>query len=212
MSQPFILDKDWRFYLGDEPGADFMGFDDASWREVDLPHDWSVEHPFDRHHASGTGYLPGGTAWYRKHFTLPEDVAGKRVRVTFQGVYKHARVWINSNYLGTRAYGYATFTYDISAFVRPGENVLCVRVEHEQVADSRWFTGSGIYRDVLLEVSDPIGFETDGLFVTTPEADADHAVVRVAYDAPGADGVRFTVIAPGDGNAARRGRRPQFSA
>ena len=150
MADAVLLNRDWRFYLGDEPTADFMGFDDASWRHVDLPHDWSVEHPFDRHYASGTGYLPGGTAWYRKHFILPENAAGKRVRVTFNGVYKHARVWINSNYLGTRAYGYATFTYDISAFVRPGENVLCVRVEHNEVADSRWFTGSGIYRDVLL--------------------------------------------------------------
>ena len=108
------LNLDWRFHLGDEPGADFMGYDDSAWREVTLPHDWSVEHPFDRHNASGTGYLPGGTAWYRKHFFLPEEAAGKRVRITFGGVYKHARVWCNSNYLGTRAYGYATFTYDVS--------------------------------------------------------------------------------------------------
>lgn len=86
---------------------------------------------------------------------MPEGVTGQRVRITFNGVYKHARVWINSNYLGERPYGYATFTHDITAFVRPGENVLCVRVEHSEVADSRWFTGSGIYRDVLLEISDP---------------------------------------------------------
>ena len=125
------LNLDWRFHLGDEPGADYMGYDDSAWREVTLPHDWSVEHPFDRHNASGTGYLPGGTAWYRKHFFLPEEAAGKRVRITFGGVYKHARVWCNSNYLGTRAYGYATFTYDVSEFVRPGENVICVRVEHD---------------------------------------------------------------------------------
>ena len=193
MSQPILLNRDWRFYLGDEPNADFMGFDDASWREVNLPHDWSVEHPFDRHHASGTGYLPGGTAWYRKHFTLPEEAAGKRVRITFNGVYKHARVWINSNYLGSRAYGYATFTYDISAFVRPGENVICVRVEHNEVADSRWFTGSGIYRDVLLEISDPCSFETDGLFITTVSADANQALLRVQYETAGADRVLFSV-------------------
>ena len=185
------LNLDWRFHLGDEIGADFMGWDDSAWRVVTLPHDWSVEHPFDRAHASGTGYLPGGTAWYRKHFTLPEDAAGKRIRVTFGGVYKHARVWINSNYLGERPYGYATFTHDITEFVRPGENVLCVRVEHEQVADSRWFTGSGIYRDVMLEISGMHGFVQDGVFVTSRlEADGT-AVLTIDYETHGADSVCF---------------------
>ena len=119
------LNRDWRFHLGDElMGApqfspDFMGYNDSAWRVVTLPHDWSVEHPFDRSNASGTGYLPGGTAWYRKHFELPADVHGKRVRVTFGGVYKHARVYINSNHVGSNAYGYTTFTFDISDFVRP---------------------------------------------------------------------------------------------
>ena len=93
------LNRDWRFHLGDmllgapHMSPDFMGMNDTAWRVVTLPHDWSVEHPFDPSNASGTGYLPGGTAWYRKHFELPEDVKGKRVRVTFGGVYKHARVY-----------------------------------------------------------------------------------------------------------------------
>lgn len=189
-----MLNQDWRFYSGDEQNADFMGFDDSAWREVTLPHDWSVEHPFDKQHSSGTGYLPGGTAWYRKHFTLPEDIGGKRVRVTFGGVYKHARVWINSNYLGSRAYGYSTFTYDISAFVRAGENVLCVRVEHEDVADSRWFTGSGIYRDVTLEISDPCSFETNGIFISTVSAHAGHAVLRIQYETANAHSAEFAVL------------------
>ena len=81
MNSKVNMNLGWRFYLGDEPGADFMGFDDSGWREVTLPHDWSVEHPFDKHNSSGTGYLPGGTAWYRKHFELPDCAAGKRVRV-----------------------------------------------------------------------------------------------------------------------------------
>ncbi len=191
------LNLDWRFHLGDEPAADFMGYDDNAWRVVTLPHDWSVEQPFDRCHASGTGYLPGGTAWYRKHFTLPEDVKGKRVRVTFGGVYKHARVWINSNYLGGRAYGYSTFTFDVSAFIRPGENVLCVRVEHEQVADSRWFTGSGIYRDVTLEISDWKAFATDGVFVTTKDVTDGIATVSVRYETLGGTGAAFDIV---DGN------------
>ena len=79
------INLDWRFHLGDVPDADFMGFDDSGWRSVTLPHDWAVEHPFDKCHASGTGYLPGGTAWYRKHFTLGEEVKGQRARLTFQG-------------------------------------------------------------------------------------------------------------------------------
>ena len=114
------LNESWLFHLGDEPGADYMGWDDRAWQRVTLPHDWSVEYPFDRRHSSGTGYLPGGTGWYRKHFVLPPDVGGKCVRVTFGGVYKNASVWINSNDLGKRPYGYSTFTHDISAFVRPG--------------------------------------------------------------------------------------------
>ena len=105
MSKTMLLNTNWRFHLGDDPAADFMGYDDRSWRLVTLPHDWSVEHPFDLCNASGTGYLPGGIAWYRKHFTMPEGVTGQRVRITFNGVYKHARVWINSNYLGERPYG-----------------------------------------------------------------------------------------------------------
>ena len=196
------LNRNWRFHLGDEAGADYMGHDDRAWPEVTLPHDWSVAYPFDKRNASGTGYLPGGTAWYRKHFVLPDDVAGKRVRVCFGGVYKHARVWVNSNYLGQRAYGYASFGYDVSAFVRPGENVLSVRVEHEEVADSRWFTGSGIYRDVTLEISDPRGFLPQGVFVTTETVNAEGtAVLRVRYETAGAEHATFT-LTDGQGNLA----------
>ncbi|MCH5287502.1 MAG: DUF4982 domain-containing protein [Christensenellaceae bacterium] len=189
------LNTDWRFHLGDEPGADLMGWDDRAWRQVTLPHDWSVEHPFDRSNASGTGYLPGGTAWYRKHFTLPESAAGQRVRITFGGVYKHARVWVNSNYLGERAYGYSTFTYDVSDFVRPGENVISVRVEHSEVADSRWFTGSGIYRDVTLEVTGRHGFAVDGVFVTTKAIEEDGtALLTVRYQTEGGHGAAFLLM------------------
>ena len=195
------LNADWLFHLGDEQGADYMGWDDRAWQKVTIPHDWSVEYPFDRRHSSGTGYLPGGTAWYRKHFSLPEDIRGKCVRVTFGGVYRNAAVWINSNYLGKRPYGYSTFTHDISAFVRPGENVLSVRVEHEETADSRWFTGSGIYRDVELEIADPVCFEKDGVFVSTDKAEGSAAVLKIEYRTVGADGARFELLAP-DGKQA----------
>lgn len=192
MGDYYNINKGWKFYLGDAAGADYMGFDDRAWRTVDLPHDWSVEHPFDKRHASGTGYLPGGTAWYRKSFTLPESALGKRVRLTFGGVYKHSQVWINSNYLGSRASGYATFTYDITDFAKVGENVISVRVEHNEVADSRWFTGSGIYRDVTLEITNTDCFEKDGVFVLTQSIDGD-AVISVEYKTIGCDGAEFAV-------------------
>lgn len=196
------LNSNWLFHLGDETGADYMGHDDRAWQPVTLPHDWSVTYPFDKRNASGTGYLPGGTAWYRKHFILPKTVKGKRVRVCFGGVYKHARVWINSNYLGQRAYGYASFGYDVTAFVRPGENVISVRVEHEEVADSRWFTGSGIYRDVTLEIIDPRGFRADGIFVTTEAVAEDGtATLRLRYETDGADAISFA-LADGQGTRA----------
>ena len=194
-----FINTSWKFHLGDVPDADFMGYDDNAWRDVTLPHDWSVEHPFDKSNASGTGYLPGGTAWYRKHFTLPDDINGKRVRITFDGVYKHSRVWINSNYLGGRAYGYSAFTFDISEFVRPGENVISVRVEHDQVADSRWFTGSGIYRDVILEITEMSCFEKDGVFVKTKAVDSDATTISIEYKTIDCEETEF-IIEDADGN------------
>ena len=194
MARNISLNLDWLFHLGDAPGADYMGYDDRAWQRVSLPHDWAVTQPFSRIHSSGTGYLPGGIGVYRRHFTLPQDIAGKKVTVTFGGVYNHARVWINSNYLGERAYGYSTFSYDISEFVRPGENVLAVRVSHTEVADSRWYTGSGIYRGVTLRVGDPVCFEENGVFITTDEILPDGAArLAIRFRAPSADQARFTV-------------------
>ena len=199
------INRNWRFHLGDVPDADFMGFDDSGWRKVTLPHDWAVEHPFDKCHASGTGYLPGGTAWYRKRFALGEEAKGKRVRLTFQGVYKHAKVWVNSNYLGFHAYGYTSFTYDVSEFVRPGENVIAVRVEHNDTADSRWYTGSGITRHVEIEITDLVCFAEGGIFASTVSADEEQAVVRVRYETLGADGAAFRLLTP-DGQCAAKGQ------
>lgn len=193
------INNDWKFHLGDVPDADYMGYDDRAWKNVTLPHDWSVEHPFDKSNSSGTGYLPGGTAWYRKHFVLPDDIKGKRVRITFGGVYKHSRVWINSNYLGGRAYGYSTFSFDISEFVKSGENVISVRVEHEQTADSRWFTGSGIYRDVTLEITEMSCFEKDGVFASTKSIDSGNGEIDIKYKTIDCDETEF-IIEDADGN------------
>jgi len=181
MDRVTSLNKGWKFHLGDVEYAYYKGFDDSGWLPVTLPHDWSVEHPFDKSYSSGTGYLRGGVGWYRLGFTLPKKIKDKAVFVTFGGVYKNSRVWCNTNYLGHRPCGYATFTHDITAFVQPGENVLALRAEHTDLADSRWFTGNGIYRDVQLFVLDPVHFPTDGVFVSTASADEKKAELRIAW-------------------------------
>ena len=195
MAENFQLNGDWRFHYGDAPGADYMGYDDRAWPLVQLPHDWAVAFPFSRKYSSGTGYLPGGTAVYRKHFTLPDDIGDKRVRVTFGGVYNHAQVWVNSNYLGGRAYGYATFSFEIGEFVRPGENVLTVRVSHEETADSRWYTGSGIYRNVTLTVSEASRFIPGSIFVSTRRLLPDgSAAVQISYRTEDCEKADLTVL------------------
>lgn len=177
------FNEEWRFHLGDIPDAQEPEFDDLAWRELRLPHDWSAELPFDPENgASGTGFLPGGTGWYRKSFVLPADDTRRMTSLTFDGVYRNSTVWLNGAHLGDRPYGYSTFTYDISEHLAPpGEtNVVAVRVERENVADSRWYPGSGIYRHVWLTRTHPIHFPEWGIFVTTPEIQPHQAMVQVA--------------------------------
>ena len=198
---PHLIDRNWLFHPGDAADADFMGYDDRAWRPVTLPHDWAVEYPFDRCHSSGTGYLPGGIAWYRRHLILDDSVQGKRVLLTFQGIYKRAKIWFNSNYLGQHAYGYTSFSLDVSEFARPGENVIAVRVDHSETADSRWYTGSGIDRHVFLDITDPVCFDRGGLFVSTLRASGQEALLRVRYQTLGGQSVRFRLLDP-EGRAA----------
>ena len=194
MTRENRLDLHWLFHPGEAEDAFYMGYDDRAWREVTLPHDWAVEYPFDRCWSSGTGYLPGGIGWYRKHFVLTEEEAAKHVRLTFQGVSRHTRVWINSNYLGQHAYAYTSFSFDITEFIRPGENVIAVRAEHAETADSRWYTGSGIDRHVILTLTDPVCFREHGIFAVTQEADEDTARIRIRYETDGAASVRFRLL------------------
>jgi len=125
-----LFNDAWRFHLGDAAGAEKPGFADAAWRALDLPHDWSIEGEFSEEHASATGYLPGGTGWYRKHFTLPAETAGRRVFLRFEGVYRNSDVWLNGHHLGHRAYGYIDFEYVGPQLVnnQPTSQFLAVRV------------------------------------------------------------------------------------
>lgn len=177
------LDFDWRFRRGDTPLGHDRELDDSDWRPVQLPHDWSIEGPFGPQHASGTGYAPGGIGWYRKRFTLGPGVEGKRVAVEFDGVYQNSEVWINGQLVGRRPFGYISFQYDLSPCLDfDGENVLAVRVDHSKEADSRWYTGSGIYRHVRLRITDPLAIAHWGTFVTTPRVTEDSAVISVQTD------------------------------
>jgi beta-galactosidase len=182
------LDIGWRFSTGDAPTATEPGFDDSGWRIVNVPHDWSVEGPFDPNMGSGNGFAPGGIAWYRRHFHMDPADAGKTVIAELDGVYDNAEVWLNGFLVGGRPYGFESFTCDLTRVVRFGDadNVLSVRVDHSRAADSRWYTGSGIYRHVRLCVADALHVAHWGTAVTTPVvtpgAASIHIETRVVND------------------------------
>ncbi len=175
------FDEGWAFHLGDVNGAQFKGFDDSEWRRLDVPHDWSIEQEFDEEHASAQGYLPGGIGWYRKTFTVPASDSGKVVEVLFDGVYQNSEVWINGHSLGKRPFGFITFSHELTEHLNyGGENVLSVRVDHSNDADSRWYTGSGIIRHVWLRKVNPVHVGQWGTFVRTPSVSEERAVVEVS--------------------------------
>lgn len=175
--------KGWRFHLGDVKGASEATFDDSGWRLLRLPHDWSIEGDFSPDHPAtpGGGALPGGIGWYRKSFELPGSWRGKRIFVDFDGVYRNSDVWINGHHLGFRPYGYSSFRYELTPYLRFGRerNVLAVRVDNSLQPDSRWYTGSGIYRNVWLVVTEPVYVDHWGTYITTPEVSTDKAKVVI---------------------------------
>lgn len=188
--QRLSLDPGWRFILGDPAGAERPAFDDRQWRRVDVPHDWSIEGTPQRDAPAGGrgGYFPTGTGWYRKAFRLPEGARGRVAWLEFDGVYQHSDVWINGFLLGHRPYGYSSFAYDVTRHLAPGVNVVAVRVDNSHQPNSRWYTGSGIYRHVWLTLADPLHVAHWGTVVTTPHADSAGAevVVRTRVENAGA--------------------------
>jgi beta-galactosidase len=181
------FDTGWRFFKGDAKGAELPSFKDAGWRVLAVPHDWSIEGPYDQANPAGRGggYLPAGTGWYRKRFTLPEGDAKQRVRIEFDGVMANSDVWINGYHLGKRPYGYSSFAYDLTGHLKFGKgqaNVLAVRADNSVQPASRYYTGAGIYRHVRLVSTAPVHFGPGGVFVTTPEAGAASATVAIKAD------------------------------
>jgi beta-galactosidase len=181
--QQLSFDSDWQFSLGDSPEADKAAFDDSKWRTLDVPHDWSIEGPFDQKNTTGGagGFLPAGIGWYRKHFTLPAGSGERRVFIDFDGVMANSDVWINGFHLGKRPNGYASFRYELTGHINFGTatNVLAVRADNSQQPASRWYTGAGIYRHVRLVVTGPVHFDHWATFITTPQVSNEQATVHV---------------------------------
>ncbi len=176
------FNKEWRFALDPVGDPSRPEFDDAAWRSLDVPHDWVVENscssnlPFYQ----ATGVIPGaGVGWYRKTFYVG-DLEQCKVQVLFDGIYNNAETWINGHRLGFHPYGYTPFHYDLTPFLRAdGENVLAVKVDHTRYADSRWYTGAGIYRNVQLVSTGLLHVPVWGIRITTPDVSAAAAKVVV---------------------------------
>jgi beta-galactosidase len=178
--QQQLFNADWKFHKGDLSGAEKTTFNDAGWRTLSLPHDWSVEGPFSNEWASGTGYLPGGIGWYRKTFTLPAQWNSKQVYIYFDGVYKNSEVFINGHSIGKRPNGFIPFQYELTKYLQPGgKNTIAVKVDHTTFADSRWYTGSGIYRNVYLIAANPVHIDQWGVAFSTPVVSATSATASI---------------------------------
>jgi len=178
------FNKGWLFTLDDNSSYAKPGIDSKKWRKLDLPHDWSIEGQFDSTHPARNagGALPGGIGWYRKSFTTTS--AGKKVYIEFDGVHRNSEVWINGQYLGKWPYGYTAFRYELSRWLKPAGqlNTVAVRVDNSQQPNSRWYTGSGIYRDVRLVVTNKTAVKHWGSFITTPDVSKTRATISVEHD------------------------------
>ncbi len=175
------FDKDWKFALGDFPKASQSAFNDANWRTLDVPHDWSIELENDKDAPGGgsIGFFPTGIGWYRKTFDISEFDPEKKYSVDFDGIYMNSEVWVNDTYLGKRPYGYASFSYDLTGLLKSKGNIIAVRVDNSQQTNSRWYTGSGIYRHVRLVETDKLHFEKWGVFFYTKSIDNESAKLYI---------------------------------
>jgi beta-galactosidase len=198
------FNNDWRFHRGDAPGAEAAGFDDSAWRVLDVPHDWSIEDradamndgagsewgtvtsptrvgPFDMYASEGnwaTGWTVGGVGWYRKTFIKPQLTPNGIAELRFEGVYMNCDVWLNGTHLGNHPYGYTEFAYDITSALKDGKNALAVRINNFG-RNSRWYSGSGIFRKVWLSTAGELRIPAHGVYVTTPEVSKESATVTL---------------------------------
>lgn len=184
LSRETNFNGDWKFYLGTASNAQNVSFDDSGWKSVTLPHDFSISQSFTVSGEAESGFLPGGTGWYRKSFTMPESCEGKRVILSFDGAYKDTTVYVNGTQAGENHYGYTAFAFDITDYLicdGSTENVVAVKVVND-LPSSRWYSGSGIYRDVTLLVTDSVHVALNGTYVTTPDISDGVGTVQVTAD------------------------------
>lgn len=191
----------WTFNLGDDESASAPDYDDSGWRKLNLPHDWAIEGDFSKDNPSGTGggALPGGIGWYRKVFTVDKADLGKRLYIDFDGVYMNSTVYINGHKLGTRPYGYISFSYDLTPYINwDGKNVVAVRVDNAEQPNSRWYSGCGIYRNVWLTRVAPVHVAQWGTFVTAENVSENGALLKihtkVQYDADSTETTQVTLL------------------
>ena len=171
------FDKDWRFVLADTATMAAVDYNDAHWRRLDVPHDWAIEGDFSASNPSGAGggALPGGVGWYRKHFEVKsEELKSEKLFLEFDGVYMNSTVYVNGQKVGTRPYGYSSFEYDITPYVREGRNVVAVRVDNSDQPNSRWYSGCGIYRHVWLTRTNAIHVKHWGVYVHDGKVEVDY--------------------------------------
>lgn len=193
MDRNMAFDAGWKFIRDSIPGAENPAFNDSAWRTVDLPHDFSIENiddsvkavhtgPFTRSSEGGvsTGHVKGGTGWYRKHFTVDASYKSKQVSLCFDGVYMITNIWVNGKKAGNHYYGYTPFSFDITPLLNHGaDNVIAVEVKNPG-KNSRWYSGSGIYRHVWLTITNPLHIDENGVFITTSLPSKDTANVHIA--------------------------------
>jgi len=175
--------EDWKFLLGDDSLAYSEKYDDLQWRTLNLPHDWSIEADFsaDNPASPGGGALPGGVGWYRKTFIADKSFENKNSFIDFDGIYRKSQVWINGQMLGERPYGYSSFRYELTPYIKIGEkNVIAVRVDNSEQPNSRWYSGSGIFRNVWLVIVNPVHVDHWGTYVTTTDVSTQSANIKIA--------------------------------
>lgn len=174
--------ENWCFYLGDDSLGNKLQYDDSQWRRLNLPHDWSIESDFSEKNPAtpGGGALPGGVAWYRKEFTVDKSDCERKVYIDFDGIYWNSKVWLNGHLLGERPNGYISFRYDLSPYLNyEGKNVIAIRVDNSQQPNSRWYSGSGIYRNVRLVKTNSLHVDHWGTYVTTALVTDNNAEINI---------------------------------
>ncbi|MBW6501509.1 MAG: DUF4982 domain-containing protein [Bacteroidales bacterium] len=172
----------WKFITGDQENAQLTSFNDRSWRQLDLPHDWSIEGTVSQDAPAGGsgGYYPGGVGWYRKHFRISAGEMRMKHRIVFDGIYMNSDVWLNGKHLGKYPFGYNSFWYELDPYLKEGDNLIAVRVDNSQQPNSRWYSGSGIYRNVWLIRTNLLHIPQWGVYVTTPDITEEKAAVAVS--------------------------------